>query len=149
MQNKRSLEQPYVRRPDGILPERRSEVFRRFTPTKVWPVTFTSLTSDRWPIPDWPVPLQRCCSEPLCVVVVGRTLVPPDTQTHTGLQPTKKTDHGSRSHTQKPKLLRPDVIQLEAYWSLIFETIWLKVLAFLSHHISQTMRLFGCSLVYF
>jgi hypothetical protein len=30
-----TLEQPYVRRLDGILPGRRSEVFRRFTPAKV------------------------------------------------------------------------------------------------------------------
>jgi hypothetical protein len=29
------LEQPYVRLPDGMLPGRRSEVFRRFTPAKV------------------------------------------------------------------------------------------------------------------
>jgi hypothetical protein len=29
-----TLEQPYMRRPDGILPGRRSEVFRRFTPGK-------------------------------------------------------------------------------------------------------------------
>jgi hypothetical protein len=60
------LEQPYVRRPDGILPGRRSEVFRRFTPGKG--LTGDTHRSDRC--------LRRGATASPSVFVVGRTLVP-------------------------------------------------------------------------
>jgi hypothetical protein len=65
-----TLEQPYVRRLDKILPGRRSEVFRRFTPGK-------GLTGDTHQFDRY---LRRGAAVIPSVFVVGRTLVPTNWQ---------------------------------------------------------------------